>query len=100
MEDSKVYVKSKLKELEGHKQRKLTKAEKSDELANLVARYVDEKLNEGKVLNMMQGAEINNHMLLDYINDGHGIDDVKSFIEKNLSQNGKDAMIKVVNKNI
>jgi urease gamma subunit len=94
--ESKEYINGKVKELEGFKQRKLTKAEKSDALIKIVAQYTDEKLKEGRILNMQQGFELANQMMLDYINDGNGIDEVKSFIEKNLSVDGRKAMDNVL----
>lgn len=89
-------LQSKVKQLEDHKQRKLTKAEKTDLISNFVAEYTEQKLHDGKILNMMQGFELANKMILDYINNGKNIDDVKNFIEKNLSPSGKEAMNKVV----
>jgi hypothetical protein len=94
--DSKELINLKIKELEGHKQRKLTKNEKSEALAEFVGEYIDGTLKEGRLLNMMQGREIANVEIRDYINDGHNLDDVKDFIERNLSKEGKDAMSKVV----
>ena len=96
--DSEELVKAKLKELEGHKQRKLTKAEKSEALISFVAKYVDDTLKEGRILNMKMGSELAYQMMLDYINSGHGIVEVKSFIDKNLIQEGKEAMSKVLEK--
>lgn len=78
--------------MEDRKKKKPTKAEA---MAS-ISRHVDDTLKNGFVLNMTQGFEVANQMMLDYINSGHNIDEVKSFIEKNLTKEGKEAMIKVV----
>ena len=79
-------------ESQGYKKKKPTKAEAMASISN----HFEDKLKDGYILNMMQGFEIANQMLLDYINSGHTVDEVKSFIEKNLSPNGKEARSKVV----
>ena len=78
--------------MEDRKKKKPTKAEA---MASIFKHFED-KLKDGYILNMMQGFEIANQMLLDYINSGHTIEEVKSFIEKNLIKEGKETMIKVV----
>jgi len=80
--------------MEGHKPKRKTKKE----LIESIPKFVEQKLYDGKILNMMQGFELANKMILDYIKTGKNLDEVVSFIEKNLSQDGKDAMDKVVNK--
>ena len=78
--------------MEDRKKKKPTKAEAMASISE----YVETTLKNGFVLNMTQGFEVANQMMLDYINSGHNIDEVKSFIEKNLTKEGKEAMIKVV----
>ena len=78
--------------MDGHKKKKPTKAE----MIASIPQVMNKELKENFAKNMMHGFEIANQMMLDYINDGHGIEDVKSFIEKNLSQGGIDAMMKVI----
>lgn len=75
----------------GHKKKKPTKAE----LIASIPKIVENDLKKNYIKNMAQGGQIAQQMILDYINAGHGIDDVKSFIEKNLSIEGKDAMGRV-----
>ena len=79
-------------ESQGYKKKKPTKAEAMASISE----YVETTLKNGFVLNITQGFEIANQMLLDYINSGHTVEEVKSFIEKNLSPNGKESMSKVV----
>ena len=78
--------------MDGHKKKKPTKAELIASIPNVV----NKELKDNFAKNMMQGFEVANQMMLDYINDGHNLDDIKCFIEKNLSKEGKDAMMKVV----
>ena len=78
--------------MDGHKKNKPTKAELIASIPNVV----NKELKDNFAKNMMQGFEVANQMMLDYINDGHNLDDVKGFIERNLSKEGKDAMMKVV----
>lgn len=78
--------------MDGHKKKKPTKAELIASIPNVV----NKELKDNFAKNMMQGFEVANQMMLDYINDGHNLDDVKDFIERNLSKEGKDAMMKVV----
>jgi hypothetical protein len=80
--------------MEGHKSKKPTKKE----LIESIPKVVEQDLKKNYIKNMAQGFELANQMMLDYINSGHGIVEVKSFIEKNLSQDGKDAMSKVLEK--
>ena len=78
--------------MDGHKKKKPTKAELIASIPNVV----NKELKDNFAKNMMQGFEVANQMMLDYINDGHNLDDIKCFIERNLSKEGKDAMMKVV----
>ena len=78
--------------MEGHKKKKMTKAE----LIASIPQVMNKELKDNFAKNMMHGFEIANTMMLDYINDSHNLDDVKGFIERNLSKEGKDAMMKVV----
>ena len=78
--------------MEGHKKKKMTKAE----LIASIPQVMNKELKDNFAKNMMHGFEIANTMMLDYINDGHSLEDVKGFIERNLSKEGKDAMMKVV----
>ena len=77
--------------MEGHKKKKPTKAE----MIASIPKIVESDLKKNYIKNMTQGGQIAQQMILDYINDGHGIEEVKSFIEKNLSQGGIETMDKV-----
>lgn len=78
--------------MDGHKKKKPTKAE----MIASIPKHVEDKLKEGYIKNMVQGFTLANQMLLDYINDGHTIDEVKAFVEKNVSKDGLDTMEKVI----
>ena len=82
--------------MEGHKKKKPTKAE----MISSIPKVVDNELKKNYIKNMAQGGQIAQQMILDYINEGHGIEDIKSFIEKNLSQGGIEAMDKVSQNNL
>ena len=78
--------------MDGHKVKKQTKKQ----MIESIPKYVENTLKEGRLLNMTQGGQVAQQMILDYINSGHNLDEVKSFIEKNLSPSGIDAMDRVV----
>lgn len=80
--------------MEDRKRKKPTKKE----MIEAIPKVVEQELNKNYIKNMTQGFELANRMILDYINAGHGIDDVKGFIEKNLSVKGIEAMDKVTQK--
>lgn len=81
--------------MDSHKKKKQTKAE----MIASIPKHVEDKLKEGYIKNMVQGFTLANKMLLDYINDGHTIDEVKSFVEKNVSKDGIKTMEKVIGGN-
>jgi len=57
-----------------------------------IVKFVEKKLKDGQILNMRYGSEVAYQMILNYIKDGHDLEDVKSFLEKNLSDLGKKTM--------
>ena len=73
---------------QSHRKKKLTKAE----ISELIKSVVDKNLKDNYVKNMAQGGYFAQQMILDYINMGKSLDEIKSFIEKNLSQSGKEIM--------
>lgn len=75
----------------GHKKKKPTKAE----LIASIPQVVNKELKDNFTKNMAQGGQLAQQMILDYIKTGKNLDEVVSFIEMNLSQNGKDAMDRV-----
>lgn len=74
----------------GHKKKKPTKAE----LIASIPQVVNKELKDNFTKNMAQGGQLAQQMILDYIKTGKNLDEVVSFIEMNLSQEGKDAMSK------
>ena len=81
--------------MEGHKKKKPTKAQLINEI---IPQQFEQKLKETHIKGLVQGFEVANQMILDYIKSGKNLDEVVSFVEKNLSQEGKDATSRVVQK--
>lgn len=77
--------------MEGHKKKKQTKAEMIASIPSII----ENDLKKNYIKNMAQGGQLAQQMILDYIKTGKNLDEVVSFIEMNLSQNGKDAMDRV-----
>ena len=71
--------------MDSHKKKKPTKAE----MIASIPKHVEDTIKKGHIKNMMIGYQVANKMLLDYINDGHTIDEIKSFVEKNVSKEVK-----------
>ena len=68
----------------------------SDELKDIIEQYVKMKDEENKsvtIRSLVSGFEIANQMLLSEINNGKGIDELKKFVELNLTS-GKDILLK------
>jgi len=68
----------------------------SDELKAIIEEYVKMKDEENKSLtirSLVSGFEIANQMLLSEINNGKSIDELKKFVELNLTS-GKDILLK------
>ena len=79
--------------LDGHKTKKPTKKQMLEEV---IPSQLKQELHNAHIKGLVQGFEVANQMILDYIKSGKNLDEVVSFIEKNLSKEGKDAMMKVV----
>lgn len=74
--------------------KKLTRKQMEDKILRL-----HEKTNkEFHLKGLSQGYNISNEMILDYINKGHDLEEVKSFIEKNVSEEGKNVFDKMLMK--
>lgn len=59
------------------RQRKQTKKSKIEE----IGKHVDKTLRDNFIKNLVQGGEICAKEILDMINDGGGVEDVKKFCE-------------------
>jgi len=79
--------------MQDHKSKKPTKAQLIESIPNAMK----SELNKNFILNMIQGSDLAYQMMLDYINSGHTLDEVKSFIEKNLSKEGRESIEKIAN---
>lgn len=64
--------------MEGYKTKKPTKKQMIDSIPQLM----NEELKKNYIKNLIQGSEIAYNMMLEYINEGHTLEEVKSFIEK------------------
>lgn len=93
--------------MDGHKKKKPTKAELQaivdtimpKEEQEKIPKFVESEIKGGHIKNMMIGYQVANQMLLDYINNHHTIDEVKAFVEKNVSKDGVETMEKVIGGN-
>ena len=75
--------------MDGHKKKKPTKAE----MIASIPKHVEDAIKQGHIKNMMIGYKVANQMILDYIEAGHTIDEVKSFVEKNVSDETMEKVI-------
>jgi hypothetical protein len=64
-----------------HKSKKSTKKEFINEQ---LPKLIKEKLKESHIKGLVQGFEVANQMLLDYIKDGHTMDELINFASKNV----------------
>jgi urease gamma subunit len=60
-----------------------------------IPKVVESDLKKNFVKNLVQGFEISNQMILDKINNGATLEEVKNFVELNLKN--KDVVEKVAN---
>ena len=74
----------------------MSKEKKKKDTAQEVADYVEKILKNNFIKNIMMGYETANKMILNYINDGHDINDVKAFLENNLKPTNKKKMEKII----
>ncbi len=72
-------------------------SKKKNEAVQEIVDHFEKKLKENFIKNIMMGWETANKMILNYINDGHDIEDVKTFLENNLKPANKKKMEKIVN---
>lgn len=49
-----------------------------------VATHVDNTLKQNFIKNMIQGSDIAYHTIIDYINDGHTLEETKNFCQMNI----------------
>lgn len=74
----------------------MSKEKEQEKAKQEIVAYVEKTLKDNFIKNMMMGFQTANEMILRYINDGHDIDEVKTFLENNLKPKGKKAMEKVL----
>jgi len=60
-----------------------------------IPKVMEQDLKKNFIKNLVQGFEISNQMILDKINNGATLEEVKSFVELNLKN--KDVVEKVAN---
>ena len=66
-----------------------------EDIKKNVADKFEGALKENFIKNIVMGFEIANQMIIDYINKGHTLEEVKAFCEKNVKK--KDVLEKVAN---
>lgn len=71
------------------RKRKQTKKEKLTEVADRIGQYTDKTLKDNFIRNLVQGGEICAQNILDMINDGATVEEVKSFCENLLKVDDK-----------
>lgn len=81
--------------MDSHKKKKPTKAE----IIASIPKHVEDTIKAGHIKNMMIGYQVANQMLLDYIENHHTMDEIKAFVEKNVSKDGIGTMEKVIGGN-
>lgn len=64
----------------GRQNLRMKKNQGQNEIVNLFSK----KIKEMHIKGMVQGSEINSQIILDMINDGKTLEDIKSFCESNL----------------
>lgn len=74
--------------MQDHKTKKPTKKQMIDS----IPKVMEDELKKNYIKNMIQGSEIAYSMMLEYINEGHTLEEVKSFIEKTLEPKNKKVM--------
>lgn len=78
---------------EGHRKKKPTKKEAQ----SMIVKTFESELKKNHIKGMVQGGEIFAKTILDYINSGKTIDEIKSFCESTL--HNRDTMEKIANGN-
>lgn len=68
-----------------------------EDVTKIIADAFEKELRGSFIKNIIMGWETANQMILNYINDGHDIDEVKSFLENNLKPANKKNFEKIVN---
>ncbi len=70
--------------MEGHKSKKPTKKQAVEIFGKNIADHTDGILKGNFILNLIQGSDIAYHTIVDYINDGHTLEEVKNFCQMNI----------------
>lgn len=76
---------------ESHKIKKPTKKQ----LVEQIPKIVDADLKKNYIKNLVQGFEMSNQLILDKINNGANLEELKTFVEMNITN--KDIVEKVAN---
>lgn len=77
---------------EGYKKKKPTKKEAQD----MIVKTFEQELKKNHIKGMVQGQEVFAQTILDYINNGKTLDDIKRFCETTL--NSKETFEKIIMK--
>ena len=56
---------------------------------------MEQELKSNYIKNMVMGFELGQQMILDYINNGHNIEEVKEFVTKNLVKENSQKVVDI-----
>lgn len=68
----------------------MSKKNKNEEVANNIATYINETLKKNFIKNLIQGSNIAYELILEKINKGCTIEELKEFLEKIIKHNEKE----------
>ena len=77
--------------MEDKKSKKPTKKQ----LLEQIPIIMEQQLKSNYIKNMVMGFEIGQQMILDYINNGHTIEEVKEFVNKNLQKENLEKVVDI-----
>ena len=77
--------------MEDRKAKKPTKKQ----LLEQIPIVMEQELKSNYIKNMVMGFELGQQMILDYINNGHTIEEVKDFVTKNLVKENSQKVVDI-----
>ena len=77
--------------MEDRKAKKPTKKQ----LLEQIPIVMEQELKSNYIKNMVMGFELGQQMILDYINNGHNIEEVKEFATKNLVKENLEKVVDI-----
>lgn len=77
--------------MEDRKVKKLTKKQALEQIPIIM----EQELKSNYIKNMVMGFELGQQMILDYINNGHTIEEVREFVTKNLKKENLEKVVDI-----